>query len=125
MKRQVLVGVGLILGLCIGVTWVLTTDQPLDPVERAMQQIPIGTSRADALRILSDAQHHLECPYPSGKVHDLFFYGADNFEEATVVIVGSEVVSNELRVYKIGTFDTYALRTVYRDCVANDASSSP
>lgn len=90
---------------------------PHDPVDRAMEEIPIGTQRSEAIRLLDDAKCHLECWRPSGAVEDLFFYETCNPDSGTVVIVGSEPISGTMQVYQIGTFEDYALHVWYDWCL--------
>ena len=115
-------GLVIVVSLCVLACSVLE-QQHSDPVTVAKDSIPIGTSRTKALDALSDAQRHIACWYPSGEVDDLFFYGAYEPEEATVVIISSEVVEGQLQVYAIGTFEYYALRTEYGDCIERDTQS--
>lgn len=82
-----------------------------------MEKIPVGTQRSEAISLLDDAECHVECWRPSGAVEDLFFYGACNPDSGTVVIVGSEPVSDTMQVYQIGTFEDYALHVWYDWCL--------
>lgn len=108
-----MIGVGLMLftGYC---------RLPLDPVNRAIEEIPIGTPRLEALELLRDLvdfECHIECWRPNGEVEDLFFYGECNPDSGTVIIVGSELVSDTLHVYQVGTFEDYALHAAYDWCL--------
>lgn len=115
--KTVLRTVVLLVGL-IGMGVMCSSRTPsYDPVNRAMEKIPIGTRRLEAIRLLDDAECHLECWRPSGAVEDLFFYGACNPDSGTVVIVGSEPVSDTMQVYQIGTFEDYALHVWYDWCL--------
>jgi hypothetical protein len=88
-----------------------------DPVQRAIERIPIGTRRSEAIKLLDDAECHLECWQSSDRGEGLFFHGACDPESGTVVIVGSESISGILRVYQIGTYEDYALYVWYDWCL--------
>ena len=114
--KPILAMVSLLVGtIGAGLTCSCCTPLP-DPVQRAIDKIPTGTSRPEALRVLADAECHVECWYDDAVV-DLFFYGSCDPEEAKVVIMGSQPVSGELQVYQIGTFEYYALRQAFGWCL--------
>ena len=90
------------------------------PLEEARKQVPIGTPREDAVRILSEkAWYHQECPNRI-TIDDLFFYGSHKYDEAQVVIVASEPVDGVFVVYDIGSFESYAWHAAYQDCLQLD-----
>lgn len=129
MKKKSLL-VPLIFSLLMGVSGIIimscvfTSSQPPDPLTNVRAKISIGTNRDQALELLSDAQRHIECWYPSNRVDDLFFYGSSNMDEAYVVIIGSEVISGQLRVWNIGSYEKYALHAQYDDCINRDDLST-
>lgn len=120
--RSILVITTLLIGVVAAGMICTACAPPSDPVQRAVDEIPTDTSRSDALRILADAECHLECWYNDNEVVDLFFYRSCNPEEAQVVIVGSRIVSDELRVYQVGTYEYYALRQAFDWCLGSGLS---
>lgn len=102
------------------VFFISSCSPPSDPVDRAIEEIPAGTSRSEALQHVTDLvdiECHIECWGPNGGVEDLLFYGACNPDSGTVIIVGSELVSDTLEVYQVGTFENYALHAAYDWCL--------
>ncbi len=117
--RTHLAKVGLALMLLVSLL-LLAACQP-HPLERAREQVPIGITREEAIAILNqEAWYHQPCPNRI-TIDDLFFYTSRRFKKAQVVIVQSEPVEGEYRVYDIGTFDEpNAWRAAYRDCLQMD-----
>lgn len=90
------------------------------PLEEARKQVPIGTRRDDAIRILSEtAWYHQPCPNRV-TIDDLFFFGSHRYDKAEVVIVGSEPIDGVFVVYDIGSFEPYAWHATYQDCLQRD-----
>lgn len=90
------------------------------PLEEARKQVPIGTLRDDAIKILSEkAWYHQPCPNRI-TIDDLFFYGSHQYDEAEVVIMGSEPKDGMFVVYDIGSFESYAWHAAYQDCIQRD-----
>lgn len=98
----------------------LPTACYVSPLEEARKQVPIGTPREDAIKILSEkAWYHQPCPNKVTIV-DLFFYGSRKYDEAEVVIVHSETVDGVFVVDDISSFESYAWHTAYQDCFQRD-----
>ena len=122
------VGVRLVIGVVVGLmlsacgAQYRSTPRP-DPIAWAVEMVPVGTSRSDAIDLLADALCHVECPQLRGEVHDLFFYRICDVDRGTVVIVGSRPVSDTLRVYKVGRRDRNALHHWYDTCLAGKLPS--
>jgi len=92
----------------------------VSPLERAREQVPVGTTREEAIRILSqEAWYHQECPNRI-TIDDLFFYGSHEYDKAEIVIVGSEPVDDEFIVHRLGSFESYAWQGAYQDCLQLD-----
>jgi hypothetical protein len=90
------------------------------PLEEARKQVPVGTPREDAIKILSEkAWYHQECPNRV-TIDDLFFYGSHRYDQAEVVIVRSEPVNGVFVVYDLGSFEPYAWHAAYQDCLQRD-----
>lgn len=98
----------------------LATACYTSPLEEARKQVPIGTRREDAIRILSEkAWYHQECPNRV-TIDDLFFFGSHRYDEAEVVIVRSEPVDAVFVVYDLGSFEPNAWHAAYQDCLQRD-----
>ncbi len=99
---------------------ILTTGCYVSPLSRAREQVPIETTRSDAIRILNDqAWYHQECPNRI-TIDDLFFFGSRSYDDAQVVIVGSEPIDGEYIVYIISSFEANAWHAAYQDCLQRD-----
>lgn len=98
----------------------LAACQP-HPLKRARELVPIGSTREEAIAILSqEAWYHQPCPNRI-TIDDLFFYASRRLDKAQVVIVQSEPIEGVYRVYDISTFDEpNAWRAAYRDCLQMD-----
>jgi len=96
------------------------------PLEEARKQVPVGTLRDDAVRILSEtAWYHQECPNFVGTdlstITDLFFFGSHNYDKADIVIVKSKPVDGVFVVHDdLGSFEPYVWHAVYGECVQRD-----
>ncbi len=109
-----------VIMVAIALLMLLGACQP-HPLKRAREQVPIGTSREQAIEVLNqEAWYHQPCPNWS-TIDDLFFYTSRQFSKAQVVIVQSEPIDGVYVVYDIGTFDEpNAWRAAYRDCLQMD-----
>jgi hypothetical protein len=82
--------------------------------------VPVGTSRGDAIAILSQkAWYHQACP-DQGGFTDLFFFGSHQYDKADIVIVDSMPRGEGHEVVMISTFESYAWHTAYKDCFDRD-----
>lgn len=93
------------------------------PLEWARQQVSIGTSREEAVRILGDqAWYHQPCGDQDNNdvIEDLFFYGDHRYDKADIVIVTSVIEGGAYRVVRISSFESYAWHTAYKDCIQRD-----
>lgn len=96
------------------------------PLEEARKQVPVGTLRDDAIRILSEkAWYHQPCPNLVGgkleTITDLFFFGRHKYDQADIVIVKSKPVNGVFVVGDdLGSFEPYVWHAVYRDCLQRE-----
>ena len=103
--------------LCVVVLVCACQSQPTT-LERARQQVPVGTIRENAIAILSqEAWYHEPCSVDDVYSTDLFFFGSKKYDEAEIVIVDSRAVEGVLQVYQVSTFESYAWQGGYRDCI--------
>lgn len=110
----------LMLWAALALLVLLATTCRASPLEEARKQVPIGTPREEAIRILSEKSwYHQPCPNRV-TIDDLFFYGSHKYDEAEVVIVSSEPVDGVFVVYDLGSFETYAWHAAYKDCLQRD-----
>ncbi len=109
------------LGRCATLTLlVLLAACHASPLEEARKKVPIGTPREEAIRILNEeAWYHQPCPNQV-TIDDLFFFGSHKYDEAEVVIVGSEPIDGVFVVYDVSSFESYAWHTAYQDCLQRD-----
>jgi hypothetical protein len=100
----------------------LTRVQASISVNSVQEKIPVGTQRVDAIRLLDDAECHIECWSTDTSVEDLFFYGACDLDNSRVAIVTSRSISNTMTVMRVGTFENYLIEVVYDDCLGDKLS---
>lgn len=89
----------------------------IHPLEKAKQQVAIGTLREDAIQILNkEAWYHQPCTNVT-TVDDLFFYGSHKYDKAEVVIMRSTLNAGTYKVTELGSFEANAWHSAYADCV--------
>jgi hypothetical protein len=117
-KNNVLLGNKKVVIVMILVCALVACHQ--NPLEEAREQVPIGTTREDAISILGEASwYHQPCP-SSVTIDDLFFFGSHEYDKADVVIVRSEPKNGIYVVYGVSSFESYAWHTAYADCLQRD-----
>jgi len=72
----------------------------------AESRIEIGSERNEVIEVLSDAWYHCADDYSEGtdspkSYTDYFFYGPQEFDRATVIIVSSEVIQEKAMVSRV------------------------
>ncbi len=93
---------GLVIAGC------MPNEEPVD-YEQILSRVHEGDERQQALRALSDAWFHSECRFLDGRVEDIFFYGPKHPDKVTIVTVLSEPQDGQLKVYLVGTYESYFL----------------
>lgn len=86
----------------------MPNEEPVD-YEKILSRVHEGDERQQALRALSDAWFHSECGFLDGRVEDIFFYGPKHPDKVTIVTVLSEPQDEQLKVYLVGTYESYFL----------------
>jgi hypothetical protein len=120
-KRRILLYVCLLL---VAVGGILVSDSASDLLSEAelalrdwyviaASRIEVGDKRGVVIEKLSDAWYHCADDHSQASVvtlrgyTDLFFFGPEDFDRATVVIVSSEIIEGEAVVSSIGSFENY------------------
>ncbi len=86
-------------------------------LDQARDVVSIGDTREAAIEALSvNAWYYQPCENRV-TIHDLFFFGSHDYDEAEIVIVASEPDQGTYRVYDISSFESYAWHTAYADCI--------
>jgi hypothetical protein len=85
----------------------MPNEEPVD-YEAILSRVYEGDERLQALRALSDAWYHSECRY-GDVVEDMFLYGPKHPDRVTIVSVLSEPQDGQLKVYLVGTYESYFL----------------
>ena len=86
-----------------------------DVYHRVIARIKIGDERSQVIQSLSDAWYHGVCDHSQISIEkyrgydDIFFYGPQTFEQATLVIVSSRISKVQACVTVIGSFENYML----------------
>ena len=87
---------------------------------RARDQVKLGTSREQAISILSKRSwYHQACPNLNS-IDDLFFFGEHSYDKAEVVILTSLETDGVYKVSDIGTLESNAWHAAYKDCVLKE-----
>lgn len=92
------------------------------PIEQVKQQVHLGMPRDEAITIMLvklESWYHQPC-LNKETISDLFFFGSQSYDKAEIVILSSELKGTSYKVFHIGTFETYAWHTAYKDCYQED-----
>jgi hypothetical protein len=136
-RKIIAIGLAVLIGLiCLvsPIVFVMQTDRLLfgnvpsneyehfwanDPKVRLVSRVPIGTTRDETLKILSDAWYRADCRYSNGEGPELFFFGDKNPKKALLIEVSYKSVDNVLLVDNIGSLENDMLH-LYGDCIPSD-----
>jgi hypothetical protein len=112
--------------LALGFLLFLVASCYTSPLDEARKQVPAGTLRDDAIRVLTEkAWYHQPCPNLVGgeleTITDLFFFGSHKYDKADIVIVTSKPVNGIFVVDgDLGSFEPYLWQAVYQDCIQRE-----
>lgn len=90
-------------------------------VDEARSRVPLGTPRNEAVQILqAGSWYHAICQRQEEVIQDLLFFGSRGYDEAEILIVRSLLQNDSYVVRHIGTFESNAWHTAYKDCIQRD-----
>ncbi len=102
----------------LGTEYLISAEARHSPnqyLELARSRVSIGSSREQAVQLLSDAWYHAECEVGSARRMDLFLYGHQD-SRATAISVRSTDEDGEFVVVSVGLIDSSTYVT-YADCL--------
>jgi hypothetical protein len=88
-----------------------------NPLIESRTLIPVGTSRDEAIRVLSEKSWYYQDCTHGGSGSDLFFFGSHKYDEAFIVIVSYDRFDDNRSVSSLFGFEYYAWQTAYADCI--------